>query len=255
MATETGIATGLWSRYGKVVHAPDWWLDLLPTDLCLDGELYNSTLSRQQISSVVTMHEPDDRWRMINFHAFDAPPECAVTYARSLYKLGSIGHGTKPSGSEIPPFITRYNTLKKRLEHDGQIRYVEHNELPIGTQAVEEFLGSTLKNIVTIGGEGIMVRDPWSSYTCGRVDYLLKVKPRNESTATIVGFTEGKGRLKGMIGALIVQDNGVTFELSGMKDIERRPGYLQVGTEVAYAYRTLSDGGVPIEAAYKGVVS
>ena len=33
------IATGLWTRYGNVVHAPDWILDQLPA-LPLDLELY-----------------------------------------------------------------------------------------------------------------------------------------------------------------------------------------------------------------------
>ncbi|HMA79100.1 MAG TPA: hypothetical protein VKP88_08340, partial [Candidatus Paceibacterota bacterium] len=33
------IATGLWSRYGSPINAPDWFLDQLPT-VPLDGELY-----------------------------------------------------------------------------------------------------------------------------------------------------------------------------------------------------------------------
>ncbi|MGO9107157.1 MAG: hypothetical protein ACLQDH_13660, partial [Dissulfurispiraceae bacterium] len=33
------IATGLWSRYGNPIMAPDWWLNRLPA--CpLDGELW-----------------------------------------------------------------------------------------------------------------------------------------------------------------------------------------------------------------------
>ena len=36
---EPPVATGLWSRSGKVINAPDDWLDQLP-DCPLDGELY-----------------------------------------------------------------------------------------------------------------------------------------------------------------------------------------------------------------------
>jgi len=38
---ERPIATGLWSRYGNVIHAPDWFLDGLPTGMLLDGELWS----------------------------------------------------------------------------------------------------------------------------------------------------------------------------------------------------------------------
>ena len=33
-------ATGLWTRYGKAIFAPKWWLDSLPQGNALDGELY-----------------------------------------------------------------------------------------------------------------------------------------------------------------------------------------------------------------------
>ena len=36
---EDRISTGLWSRYGHPIQAPDWWLDNLP-NIPLDGELY-----------------------------------------------------------------------------------------------------------------------------------------------------------------------------------------------------------------------
>src|SRR5205809_6855024 len=36
---EENRATGLWSRLGKVIHAPDWFLDQLPL-YPMDGELW-----------------------------------------------------------------------------------------------------------------------------------------------------------------------------------------------------------------------
>src|SRR4051812_11621145 len=33
-------ATGLFSRYGKIIYAPKAFLDGLPNDRCLDGELW-----------------------------------------------------------------------------------------------------------------------------------------------------------------------------------------------------------------------
>jgi len=54
------IATGLWSRYGNVIHAPDAWLDALPRCF-LDGELWSTNLSyRQEISSIIKKLIPDN---------------------------------------------------------------------------------------------------------------------------------------------------------------------------------------------------
>ena len=36
---EYDICTGLWSRYGNIIFAPNWWLYRLPLVRCLDGEL------------------------------------------------------------------------------------------------------------------------------------------------------------------------------------------------------------------------
>lgn len=70
------IATGLWSRYGNVIHAPAWWLDQLPK--CpLDGELYShdASLQRQDIHSAIKKIEPiDDEWKKIILEVFDSPP-------------------------------------------------------------------------------------------------------------------------------------------------------------------------------------
>ena len=56
---ELPTATGLWSRYGKVIHAPDFWLDKMPPVPC-DGELYcgRGEGSRQLLTSAVKKFNP-----------------------------------------------------------------------------------------------------------------------------------------------------------------------------------------------------
>lgn len=66
------IATGLWSRYGNVIHAPDHWLDSLPP-VCLDGELYLDRGAFQETRKIISTIEPGPGWRDIRFLIIDTP--------------------------------------------------------------------------------------------------------------------------------------------------------------------------------------
>jgi len=75
---------------------------------------------------------------------------------------------------------------------------------------------------------------------------LLKIKPALTASARIVGFTPGKGRLEGMVGAFVL-DNGL--KLSGMSD-DIRANPPVIGTLVEYKYRELTRDGLPKEARF-----
>ena len=64
------IATGLWSRYAKPIHAPAWFLDQLP-EIPLDGELYLGAGEFQELISIVKQHNPDGRWANVKYMVFD----------------------------------------------------------------------------------------------------------------------------------------------------------------------------------------
>lgn len=67
------VATGLWSRYGNVIHAPDWFLDELPQDVILDGELWKARKCFQETRSIISQLKPDERWRDVTYRVFDRP--------------------------------------------------------------------------------------------------------------------------------------------------------------------------------------
>ena len=128
------------------------------------------------------------------------------------------------------------------------------------------------------GGEGVVIRNPMSSWTPKRHKGLLKFKPFEDAEATIIGFTSGRetdkgSRLLGKIGALIVDYKGKRLELAGLTDAEReflnpdmsraaaeKPGedmpeffqgkHFKVGQTVTFIYRELTDEGMPKEARY-----
>ena len=66
-------STGLWTRYGNPIVAPDEWLDTLPP-IFLDGELYLGPGRFQETVSVVSKETPErSRWDKISYCIFASP--------------------------------------------------------------------------------------------------------------------------------------------------------------------------------------
>jgi len=69
---ELPISTGLWSRSGKVIYAPNDWLDCMP-NCPLDGELFLGRGNFQALRRIVAEHNPSPAWNDVRFMAFDSP--------------------------------------------------------------------------------------------------------------------------------------------------------------------------------------
>ena len=68
-------STGLWTRYGHPIMAPGWFIDKLPQNLPLDGELYAGRGMFQTVVSVTKKLTPNDHeWAAISYKVFDLPP-------------------------------------------------------------------------------------------------------------------------------------------------------------------------------------
>lgn len=65
-------------------------------------------------------------------------------------------------------------------------------------------MNTLYKNVLSRGGEGLMLRNPKMKYIPKRTKELLKVKPMEDSEAIIVNMVEGKGKDTGKMGALVV---------------------------------------------------
>ena len=71
------IATGLWSRYGNPIIAPDWFLNQLPC--CpLDGELWAGRGNFQLCRSICGGDTPDPRFDKIVYAVYSSPPLASV---------------------------------------------------------------------------------------------------------------------------------------------------------------------------------
>ncbi len=213
------------SRLGNQYFAPAWFTAGLP-DFPLDGELWLARKAFQRAVSIVRRQDQSDAWREIRFLVFDAP-----------------GHGGA--------FEDRVAHYHKYIA-DTKPAYVQgHPHEPC--KGVDH-LRAELKRVEALGGEGLMLRRPGSSYEVGRSHSLLKVKSFFDTEARVVGHQDGAGRHRGRLGALLVElQDGTRFAVgSGLSDAEREEPP-PVGSIITFRYQELSDGGVPRFPTYVGV--
>lgn len=236
-------ATGLWSRYGNPVQAPEWFLDRLPSFVPLDGELYAGRGEFQTVQKLVRRDDADDdAWLEsgIKFAAFGAP-----TYAQ-VFTDGLIKNPNflaEINRDQCLRFVSERGQMSfqdlSRRRHDVFLseitimKFVLCAGSTVSAYAVEQCvikdeaqLYRMLKTVTDGGGEGIMLRDPGSAWYPKRRPFLLKVKPRHDAEATISGFVAGKkgktGQFLGKLGALIVEWKGKTFEIgTGLTHADR----------------------------------
>lgn len=211
----------LYTRNGNVISAPDWFLRGLPSE-DLDGELWLGRGSFQDSLKVVRRDVPDERWHLVKFMAFDV---------LGLEK----------------PFSTRYDALQECLKGKDSaiVSAVTHSVI-----TSREHLYSVLAEIKNGLGEGVMLRDPESRYVGKRSSTLLKVKTFLDSEAIILGYVEGHGKYRGMLGALECEWRGRRFRIgSGLRD-EDRKNPPPIGSEVTFRYHEETRAGIPREPRY-----
>jgi DNA ligase-1 len=213
------------SRNGTLLLAPDWYIEGLP-ETPLDGELWLGRKGFQKTQGLVMRMDKPDLWKNVKYAVYDAP-----------------GHGGE--------FEARMRYLED-LVVTRKMPYVEKlaQTLCRGTN----HLIDNLEEIIGLGGEGLMLREPASKYVNGRSSTLLKVKRMLEAEAIVVDYEPGKGRHKGRVGALISKlSNGKMFNIgTGLSDAQREKPPA-VGAIVRFRYQELTEGGVPRFPSYLGI--
>jgi DNA ligase-1 len=213
------------SRQGNLYHAPAWFIEGLPT-VPLDGELWIDRKKFQRTVSIVRRQDKNDLWNEVKFRVFDAP--------------------APPGG-----FEERLNFLREALaESSAKFALVHAHERCKSLDS----LRAELARIESLGGEGLMLRQPNSKYVAGRSSTLLKVKAFHDAEAIVVGHQSGAGRHKGRMGALLVRlADGTDFAIgTGFSDREREQPP-SIGATVTFRYQELSDAGVPRFPSWVGV--
>jgi DNA ligase-1 len=253
------VATGLWSRYGNPIMAPDWWLNQLPC--CpLDGELWAGRGKFQLCRSICGGDTPDERFDKIVFAVYSTPPLAAIFSTGQIKNINIVcqidyltieawirqrlnERGERFNGVPIPkhcvgddfkfltadqPFSKEVAVLSEALENtDASICYLHpQTKLIDAPEAAADQIEEYLQKALDQGGEGVVIRNPNAVWTPKRHRGILKYKPFHDAEAVIGGFTSGRetdkgGKYRGKIGALITSYKGKRLELSGLTDAER----------------------------------
>ena len=98
------------------------------------------------------------------------------------------------------------------------LRLTEHEEIDATVEAIMDYH----KHCVDRGFEGAMLKNPDAPYNFGRSDAVVKVKSFYDADVQVIGFVEGRGKLKGTLGALLVNFEGHRVRVgSGFEKPER----------------------------------
>lgn len=213
----------LHSRAGNVIQAPAWFTKDLPK-MPLDGELWLARGKFDALSGAVRKDVPiDAEWREISYMIFELPNASDTFEARAKRIVEIV------EKSNIP-----------HLKAVAQLRVKNDTELQ-----------KKLKQIVALGGEGLMLHLADAPYITGRSDVLLKLKLLLDAEAKVISHQAGRGKYKGKLGALLVETpEGVRFKLgTGFSDAQRA-NPPEIGSTVTYTYRDITKTGKPKFASF-----
>jgi len=212
------------SRLGNSFVAPAWFTADLPADT-LDGELWVDRKKFGQTISIVRSGAGGEDWRAVRYVVFDAPNARGGFEDRLAHARAVLDRAGAPHASALA-----------HVRCDG----VDH-------------LRAELARVEALGGEGLMLREPGSTYVVGRSASLRKVKTFHDAEARVVGHAPGTGKHKGRLGALVVElPSGRRFNVgTGFSDAERGAPPA-IGAIITFRYQELSDDGVPRFPSYVG---
>lgn len=212
----------LLSRQGHAFAAPSWFTAGFPAEP-LDGELWMGRGRFDALSGAVRRLGDAEAWREVRYMVFDLPSSSEV-FDRRLARLQRLLASTSATHLE--------GVIQRKVASEAELM-------------------RWLDEVVAQGGEGLMLHHGEGRYVAARSASLLKLKRHDDAEAVVVAHLPGKGKYRGMLGALLVAlPDGRRLRIgSGFSDAERREPP-PVGSVVTYRYRGLTRTGLPRFATY-----
>jgi len=225
------------SRSNNIFKVPEWFVNWLPPNIALDGELFLGRENFQKCGIFRKKVPVDEEWREANvkYQIFDAPGHPGLFEERQEYIKQIIEERSKCFDSKCPLVLTKQTLIKNEKE-----------------------VKDAFQTLTKKGAEGIMLRAPKSPYEGKRTAHLLKYKQLFDTECKIIGYKNGSGKYKNMLGAFkceLVSNKKIKFDISGMND-EIRRNYREthpIGTMVTFTYMGLSDSRVPRHPQYSHI--
>lgn len=207
----------LLTRKGNIINAPKWFTNNFPP-FELDGELWSKRNNFEFIQSTVLKKTASDSWKKITYNIFEVPNQKGE-FKQRLKKAESWFKSNKnPHVKIIPQIVCK------------------------GKKDLDEFLNS----IESMGGEGVIIKDPHKPYHTGKKPFILKYKSFKDMEGIVISINKGKGKYKNMMGSLGIKlDNGVTFNLgTGFSDLERK-NPPKLNSKIRFKYYGFTKNKIP----------
>ena len=220
-----GYWTGkqLLTRSGNVLSPPKWFVEHWPK-VAMGGELWSERGQFEQISACVRRKLADGAcWKNLKLMIFDLP-------------------------QQTNNFTARIATMKQ-LTQDNSSHYLAMIQQQRVANNAE--LYAWLNHVVDNHGEGLMLHLASATYQSGRSKNLLKLKRHQDAEAVVIGYSAGKGKYEGLLGALLVKTpEGVIFKIgTGLSDQQRKVAPT-IGSVITYKYIGKTQRGVPRFASF-----
>lgn len=213
----------LLSRKGNIFRAPEWFSKGFP-DTPLDGELWINRRQFSELSGIVRKQKASDKeWQKIAFMIFDLP-NSPKNFSKRIKQMEKV---VKNSHSPYLKMIKQ-----QKVENNRELQRL-------------------LEEVLSKGGEGLMLHRGDAHYQAKRSKDLLKLKKYQDAEAVVLQHLPGKGRNKGRLGALLVKtEDGTVFKIgSGFSDLQRE-NPPAVGATITYKYIGKTANGVPRFASF-----
>ena len=193
------------TREGVPLNPPDWFTAELP-DVPLDAEIWGGYGSFQALGRILRAPvAPDRDWRRLSLQILD------VHNGNDFFK------DTYPALCALPV---------------GHTARVVEQQLCTSQSHLDAFLAQ----VTARGGEGVVLRHPYSVYEGWLSAGMRKLKPVMDSEGTVIGYKEGRQSL------LLRLKSGVEFYL--------RAAFSPLGTEVTFRHLGFFESGKPREPRF-----
>lgn len=234
-----------YSRLGNQFPAPDWFKQGLPPTP-LDGELWCGRRQFRRCLSIVRNRASGSLWEYITYLVFDAPA-CRQPYEERVEHIKRVVVPTSKPGA---PAATAARGSNGADPAGPGCPFAA----PVGVVICEgrEHLQRELTTVDRKGGEGLMLREPRSSYEHKRSKVLRKVKSVHDEEAKVVGHEGGRGRSFRLGALTLMTPDGRQFSCGTGFSAEDRRSPPAIGSIVTYRFTELMDNGYPRFPVYVG---
>jgi DNA ligase-1 len=196
-------------------------------------------------------------------YSFDGELYC---HGMPLQDIKGILTQSRKATSELAPKLD-YNvfdliadaSFDTRLSH-FQYRNYQPHVIPVLVHNKAN-LEYELHKATQAGFEGVMIREPSGYYKIGRSLSLLKYKPLQRATVTILDSIQGNvGKYQDRLGAFVVAWNNREFKVGGgnISELERLELWNKraelVGKQLVIEYRELTKDNIPAQAQIKEII-